>query len=201
MVQKFPQRLPLDRDARLRPLAAAPGGAAHRVLDLFGGLRRVPAVVDAYIDGAVALGAQTRRESGPQDGGLAETRLAEQHREELALHPARELGDLLVAPVEISPRLFRERRQSQPGIALVHRIGGRIGGRHALWLRVHCERARMKSTRRCANSGSTCPPGRCVKCSALNLSGASASAAVVASMLTGRMNSAPSAMLRTRSMA
>ncbi len=59
----------------------------------------------------------------------------------------------------------------------------------------------MKSASRCVSSGVTCPPGSGVKCSALNLSGTNAAAAVVASMLTGRMNSAPSAMLRARSMA
>ena len=111
-----------------------------------------------------------------------------------------ELGDLLIAAVEIAAGVLGEGRQAQPRMGVVDgAVGSPRDGRAADV--VHVERACMKSSRRRANSGVTCPPGSCVKCSDLNLSGTSASAALVASMQTGRMNTAPSAMLRERSMA
>ena len=199
MVQKLPQRLARDRYTHLGPLARQARGLPDRLFDLLGRLGRVPAVIDAHVDRAVPLAAQTGHESGTQDRGLAEARLTEQQRQELALHAARELGDLLLAAEEERARLLGEGSEPQPRIAFID-LTGRIG-RRQFRNRVHRERARMKSSRRCAKSAGTCPPGSWLKCSALNLSGTRASAAVVASMLTGRMNNAPSAMLRTRSMA
>src|SRR5207302_744326 len=128
------------------------------------------------------------------DRGLAEARLTEQQRQELALHAARELGDLLLAAEEERARLLGEGSEPQPRIAFID-LTGRIG-RRQFRNRVHRERARMKSSRRCAKSAGTCPPGSWLKCSALNLSGTRASAAVVASMLTGRMNTASSGISR-----
>src|SRR5205807_3151586 len=199
MVQKLPQRLARDRYTHLGPLARQARGLPDRLFDLLRRLGRVPAVIDAHVDRAVPLAAQTGHESGTQDRGLAEARLTEQQRQELALHAARELGDLLLAAEEERARLLGEGSEPQPRIAFID-LTGRIG-RRQLRNRVHRERARMKSSSRCAKSAGTCPPGSWLKCSALNLSGTRASAAVVASMLTGRMNNAPSAMLRTRSMA
>ena len=196
VVQELPERLAGGRDARLGPLAGMTCGLQDRLLDLLAGLRRVGGVGDAHVDRAIALAAQARHQAGAQDRSLAEPRLAEQHGEELALHATRELGDLLVAAEEESPRVLGERGEAEPGMAIVDRLGTRYPG-----LRVHDGRARVKSCRRAANSGVTAPPGNCVKCNALKRSGTSASAALVSSMVTGSTNSAPSAMLRARSIA
>src|SRR5665213_3324360 len=191
-MEKLPQRLAFDRYALLCPLAGIAGGARNGLLDLFRRFRRLRRIVDAHVHGTVTLAAQSRHQAGAQYRGLAQSRLSKQNGQQLALHSSSELGDFLFAAVEILPRLFRERRQSQPGIAFID---------GALRLRVHDCRARMKSATRCANSRGTTPPGNWVKCRALNLSGTSASAELVASMHTGRINSAPSAILRTRSSA
>ena len=206
MVEELPQRLSGDGHARLRPLAGAPRRARDRLLDLLGGFGRVPAVVDAHIDRAIALCPQPRHETGAQDRGLAEAGLAEQHGEQLPLHAAREFRHLLFAAVEVGSGFLREGRETEPWVGGVDGRGGGIGcvGRIAHGDSigpVHSCRARMKSATRRANSAGTSPPGSCVKCSALNLSGTRASAAAVASMLTGRMKRAPSAMFRTRSIA
>ena len=187
---------PAVGDARLGPLAGVAGRLQDRLLDLLAGLRRVGGVGDAHVDRAVALAAQARHQAGAQDRGLAEPRLAEQHGEELALHAARELGDFLVAAEEEAARVLGERGEAEPRMARRRPPQGRCPG-----LRVHDGRARVKSFRRAANSGVTAPPGSCVKCSALKRSGTSASAALVSSIVTGSTNSAPSAMLRARSIA
>ena len=95
--------------------------ATDGLFDLLGRLRGFLAVVDAHVDRAVALAAQTRHQSGTQNRSLAQTRLTEQHREQLALHPASEFGDLFVPPKEEGTGLLRERGQSQPRIALIDR--------------------------------------------------------------------------------
>ena len=200
-MQVLPQRLAHGRDPDLGPFAGTAGGAGNRLFDLLGRIRGVAAIVDAHVDRTIPLVAQARYQPGTQDRGLAQARLAEQHGQELALHPPRQLGDLLVPTVEVGARLFGKRSQAEPRMALVDRRRAGLLCAERLRLCVHCCRARMKSTRRCANSPGTAPPGSCEKCRALNLSGTSASAAVVPSIDTGRINSAPSAMLRTRSMA
>ena len=108
MMQKFPQRLALDRDAYLGPLTRAARRLSDRLFDLHGRLRSLARVIDAHIDRAVALRAQARDEAGAQDGSFAEARLAEEHGQEFALHPARKFRDLILAPVEVGARLFRE---------------------------------------------------------------------------------------------
>ena len=72
-------------------------------------------------------------------------------------------------------------------------------GRDAAML--HERRAESRSCRRATNAGATSPPASRVKCTVLNFSGTCASPSFVSSMQTGRMKSAPSAMLRARSIA
>ena len=112
---------PAAGDAGLRPLTGVARGLQDGLLDLLAGLRRIGGVVDANIDRTVAVPAQARHEARAQDRGLAEAGLAEQHREELALHAARELGDFLLAAVEDSSRVSSVNEcEAEPGIALVH---------------------------------------------------------------------------------
>ncbi len=228
MVEELPQRFAVDRHAGLRPLARGFGRAEDRLLDLLGGLGRLRRIIEPNVDRAIALGPQPRHDPRAQDRRLAETRLAEQDREELALNAARELGDLLLAAVEVAARLLGERREAEPRMLrvdcgvrgrAVRRRGGGVGAhagsgirrgpsvrrRHArLRLRgrrCHPLRAASRSLSRRANSGVTSPPGSRVKCTALNLSGTCASPPFVSSIVTGMMKSAPSAMLRARSIA
>ncbi len=109
VVQEFPQRLalrPPRRPGSTRP--ERPGVARIACLICSAGSGASRDVVDAHVDRAIALAAQPRHEAGAQDRGLAEARLAEQHREELALHAPRELGDLLFAAEEVTARLLGE---------------------------------------------------------------------------------------------
>ena len=121
MVEELPQRFAGDRDARLRPLARGFGRAEDRLLDLLGGLRRLARIVEPHVDRAIALGPQPRHDPRAQDRRLAEARLAEEDREQLALHAAGELGDLLLAAVEIAARLLGERREAEPRMLRVDR--------------------------------------------------------------------------------
>ena len=57
MMQVFPERLTLTRNACLRPLARVACGAADGLFDLFSGLWRIMAVVDAYVNRAIPLSA------------------------------------------------------------------------------------------------------------------------------------------------
>ena len=117
MMQELPQRLAGGRDSGLRPLPGAARGLRDGLLDLLGRLRRIAGVVDAHIHRAIALPAQAGHQAGAQDRCLAEPRLAEQHREQLALHAARELGDFFLAAVEVAARLFGEGSEAEPRIA------------------------------------------------------------------------------------
>ena len=200
-MEKLPQRLTGYRNAYLGPLSGALRSACDCLLDLLSGRWRIATVVDAHIHRAVALRAQPRHEASPQDRGLAEARLAEQHRQALALHAPREFSDLFLAAMEVGSRLLGERREPKPRIRGIHR---RRGG-HGIGLRGglnrHGARALMNSLSRCAKSGVTRPRSSSVKCSALKRSGTIAFAASVPSIATGSTNSAPSAMLRERSIA
>ncbi len=202
-MQEFPQRLTFDGHADLRPLSGLDGALADRLFDLLSRLGRLPPVVDADVDGTIALSAQAGYETCAQNRGLAQTGLAEQHGEQLALHSAPELGDFAVAAVKECAGFFGEGGKAEPRVAGID--GGRgFRRRSRCEVRqfcVHSERALVKSASRCANSGETSPACSWVKCNALNLSGTSASFAFVASIVTGRMNSAPSAIFRTRSSA
>src|SRR5262249_47437581 len=153
MMQELPQRLALHRDARLGPFPRVARCEVDRPLDLFGRLGRAPAVVDPHVNRAIALATQARYEPRAQDPGLAEARLAEEQRKELALHAARQLSDFLVAAEEVLAGLLGEGGEPEPGIALIDgcdALCGRFAG-----CRVHRARACMKSTSRVANSGVT----------------------------------------------
>src|SRR5262249_44818050 len=159
-----------------------------------------------------------RHDARAQDRGLAQPGLAEQDGEELALDAACELCHLFVAAIEITAHLLGERGEPEPRMLRIDRRlrrgavgwchgvlsagdeGDRTLGAHVLALRHPC-RAERSSCKRRANSGETSPPGSRVKCSALNRSGTCALPASVSSMHTGRMKSAPSAILRARSSA
>ena len=116
MVQELPERLALDGRAGPRPVARGLGRAEDRLLDLFGRRRRIGGVVHPHVDGAIALAAQPRHESCAQQRGLAEAGLAEQHRQELALHTTGELRGFLVAAVEVGAALLGVRGQAEPRI-------------------------------------------------------------------------------------
>ena len=116
VVEKFPERLAGLGDAGLRPVSGGRGRAQDGLFDLLGGRRGFAAVVEPHIHGAIALGPEPRHETGAEDGGFSEARLAEEDGEELALHASPEFGDLLVAPVEIGARLLGEGGEAQPGI-------------------------------------------------------------------------------------
>ncbi len=193
VVEEFPERLAFGGGAGPRPCAGLRRGAKHGILDLLGGRRRGGRVVQPDVDGAEALGPKPRHEACPQEGGLAVAGLAEEHRQELALNPAAEFGDLRFAAVKEASGLLGEGNEAEPGILGVDGCGG-SGGFHA-------RRALKSSCRRRVNSGVGSPPARRAKCIALNFSGAIASASGVPSMQTGRTNTAPSAMLRVRSTA
>ena len=195
VVEELPKALPAVRHARARPMPRRAGGADDGLLDLLRRRRGVGPVVDADVHRAVTLGPESRHDARAEDGGLAESRLAEEHGEETALHPPGELAHLLLAAVEVVAGLLGERGETEPGVARVDRVsvgGGRV---------VHARRALHRSCRRAANSGEISPPGSRVKWTALNRSGTSAAASVVSSMQMGRMKTAPSAMLRVRSTA
>ena len=197
VVQELPQRLALDRGARAAPVAGLGRGLEDRLLDLLGRRRRISRVVHPHVHRAEALAAQPRHEPGAQQRGLAEAGLPEQHGEVLALDATREFGGFLIAAVEVAARLLGVGRETQPRVLGIdrHRVG-------ALQRRAAHERPpRASSCSRRTNSGLGSPPGRRVMCTARNFSGTSASASGVSSMHTGRMNTAPSAMLRERSTA
>src|SRR6185437_12717071 len=103
----------------------------------------------------------------------------------------------LVAPVEIGAGFFRIGEQAQPRIFGIERDRVVDAGMGV----VHAGLPPDNSRRRRRNSGVGSPPDRRVMCSALKLSGTSAAASGVSSMHTGRMNTAPSEMLRARSTA
>jgi hypothetical protein len=139
-MQKFPQRLALDRDAGLSPLAGAARRAGNRLLDLHCGLWGVAPVVDAHVDRAIALRAQARNEAGAQNGSLPETRLPEKHGQKFALYAPRKFGDLFFASEEVGARLFGKGGKAEPGVAFVDCRGfGRRGVlADSLRLGVHC---------------------------------------------------------------
>ena len=124
MMQELPQGLTGDGGAALGPGAGRLGGAEDGPLDLVGGRRGMRVVVEPHIDRAKALGTETRHETSLQDGGLAEAGLAEEHGQQLALHPAAELGGLLLAAMEIATRLLGEGNESKPGMLGVDRCDG-----------------------------------------------------------------------------
>jgi len=116
VVQKLPQRFARFRDADLRPVAGRPRRTEDRLLDLLGRRWRFPRIVEPHIDRAIALGPQSRDDARAQDRRLAQARLAEQDREQFALHTTAELGNLLLATVEVGARLLGERREAEPGV-------------------------------------------------------------------------------------
>jgi hypothetical protein len=200
VVQELPQRLALLGRAGARPGTGGARGPEHGLLDLVGGRQRGRAVIDADIDRAVALLAEPRHHARVEDRGLAEAGLAEEHRQQLALHAARELADLLFAAVELAAGLLGEGGEAEPGMlgidrSVDRRRGAGIRGRHG---QASPENRRR---RRAAKASPPSPAGRRVKCAALNLSGTRAVTSTVSSMQTGRMKTAPSAMLRVRSIA
>lgn len=119
VVEKLPQGLARGGDARLGPRSRVGGGAQHRPFHLLRWRRRFGAVVDSHIHRAEALRAQTRHHPGAQNRRLPEARLAEEDREQLALHATAQLRDLLVATVEKGPRLLGKRREPELGILWV----------------------------------------------------------------------------------
>ena len=192
VVQEFPERFPGDGGTGLGPRSGRLGRQHHRTLDLLGGGGRLRVVVEPDVDRAEPLGPEARDKPGLEDGGLAEARLPKEHRQELALHPPAELRGLLLAAMEVAAGLLGERDQAEPRILGVYGRDGR--GAHACW-------EFRSSFRRWTNSREGSPPCRRAKWTALNFSGAMASASVVWSMHTGRMKTAPSAMPRVRSTA
>ena len=126
VVQEFPQRFTGDRRADVRPLAGRLARAEDRLLDLLRRRWRVARVIDAHVHRAVAERAQSRHDAGAQDRRLAEARLAEQQRQELALDASSELGDLLLAPEEERARFLGERREAKPRVVGID--GGRLRG-------------------------------------------------------------------------
>jgi hypothetical protein len=197
VVQELPQRLARDRRAGTGPVPRLGRHPVDRLLDLLGGRRRLGGVVDADVDRTEARTPQPGRQPRAQQRSLAEARLAEQHGQQLALHTAGKFRRLVVATVEIRAGLFRIARETQPRVF-------RVDGRRGADVRLdgsHGRRPCMRSCRRRTNSGDGVPPGSRAMCSDLNLSGTSASCSGVSSMQTGRMNTAPSAMLRDRSTA
>ncbi|MSU25323.1 MAG: hypothetical protein EXS32_16075 [Opitutus sp.] len=134
VMEKFPERLTRLGDAGLRPRAGARGGVADEGLDLFGGRRCAVAVIEADVARAIAGGAQLWEDARLQERGFAEARLAEEHRERLALDEAKERANLLVAPVEEGALGLGKRRQTGPGVGAVDGGRGNWGGlRHRIF--------------------------------------------------------------------
>src|SRR6185503_20316705 len=106
VVQEFPQRFAADGHSRLRPLSERLRGPENGLLDLLRRLGSVRRIIDSYIDRAITFGAKPRYDARAQDRRLAESRLTEKDRQELPLHAPAKLGDLVLAAVEISPRLL-----------------------------------------------------------------------------------------------
>jgi hypothetical protein len=119
VVQEFPQRFAADGHPRLRPLSERLRGPKDRFLDLLRRLGCVRRIVDPYIDRAITLGAKARHDARAQDRRLAESRLTEKYRQQLALHAPAKLGDLVLAAVEISPRLFGDRGEAEPRMLFI----------------------------------------------------------------------------------
>jgi hypothetical protein len=109
VVQELPQRFALHCGTDLGPMAGH-AGFVDGLFDLLRGFGRSLGIVDAHVHRAIALGAQPRHQPGAQDGGLAQAGLAEQHCQQFALHAARQLGDFLVAAVEVSASVLGEGR-------------------------------------------------------------------------------------------
>src|SRR5436190_4320365 len=111
VVQELPERFARFGDADLRPLARRLRRTEDRLLDLLGRRRRFRRIIDPHVDRTVTIGPQPRDDAGAQDRGLAQARLPEQDREELALYATAEFSDLLLATVEISACLLGERSE------------------------------------------------------------------------------------------
>jgi hypothetical protein len=123
VVQEFPQRFAADGHSRLRPLSERLRRPENGFLDLLRRLGCVGRIIDSYIDRAITFGAKPRHDARTQDRRLAESRLTEKYRQQLALHAPAKLGDLVFAAVEISPRLFGERGEAEPRMLF---IDGRV---------------------------------------------------------------------------
>ena len=172
MVQELPERLALDGAAGLRPLARVAGRPEDRLLDLFRRRRGFRRIVDAHVHRAIAFRSQPRHDSGAQDGRLAEARLPEQDREQLALHAPAELGDLFLAAMEIAACFLRIGGQSQPGMLRVQRRRDAAGVRRDLSAHdAPRSRPDISCCSRCTNAGAGSPPRSSVMCSALKRSG------------------------------
>ncbi len=136
---------------------------------------------------------------------LPETRLPKEDGKQLALHPPRKLGDLFFAPKEVGARLLGEGGKAEPRIALVDGSGAssRAGSRMHSLAAARSLLARLHEVAQALRE--VCPhlaARQMREMQRLEFVRAPAPAAVsVPSMVTGRMKSAPSAMLRTRSIA
>ncbi len=121
VVQEFPQRFAADRHPRLRPLSERLRSPENGLLDLLRRLGRVGRVVDPNVDRTVTFGAKARYDARAQDRRLAESRLTEKDRQQLALHAPAKLGDLVLAAIEIGARLLGERGKTEPRMLLRRR--------------------------------------------------------------------------------
>ena len=119
VMQELPQRLAFDRGTGLSPAAHGLGGTEDCSLNLLGRRGCTRCMVEAHGHWAVTFKSQPRRDAGVQDRGLAQARLTKQHGERLALHAAREFGDLVVAAVKPGAGFLSERRQAEPGVLRV----------------------------------------------------------------------------------
>ena len=86
-VEMLPEGIVGARAGGLGLAAGVEDGAGDGGLDLLGQGRRGSRVIEANGDRQVPLGPQPREQSRLQEGGLAQARLAKEHRQILALHP------------------------------------------------------------------------------------------------------------------
>src|SRR5918994_4387160 len=162
-------------------MARGLGRAEDRLLDLLGRRRRIERVIDAHVNGAVALAAQPRHQSSAQQRSLAEAGLAEQHRQELALNAGREFRGFLVTAVKIGATLLGVGGKPEPRVLGIDAQRADRAGSDS----IHARRPFSSSCSLRSNSGPGWPPGARVMCSARNFSGTSASDSGVWSIHTG----------------
>ena len=127
-VEIFPERGARDSGRGLHAMGRALG--ADRRVQLLGQRRRIVTQLQPHIDRQKVLLAQLREQAGPQQRGLAQAGLAEQHRQRRAPDRPQQAQHVLVAAMEIVLRGLGERQQARPGLVR--------GERRNRWVRGHC---------------------------------------------------------------
>jgi hypothetical protein len=115
--------------------------------------RRLRTDIQTHVDGQVVLLTQPREETRLQQRGLAETRLAEEHRERRVGNAAEQILSLRFTAMEVIARALLEGLEPRPRIVPIE-----LGGVHHASLR---RMSRMASFSALTRPSSGSPPGAC----------------------------------------